>query len=256
MTEGGVDRDAVCARGIRRVSAPEHRRIPVEAAAVANHGRDREHSADAYLLLPEAHLLAVVTGIGTDPRGERAARRVVEAARAAAREEGPSPLQANLLSALDWTDLALRQDAHAKATFTGLVFANDLVHVAHVGRARAYRMRRGELTRLTLDHTFGAQCVRDRVMTPSQAAHSPVRGLLTRALGAADAQVDTVTFDVAQGDTFLLATTGLHAFVTDDTLAAILGTERDPERVAVRLAQAAIDGGSNLDVTALVAMVG
>jgi serine/threonine protein phosphatase PrpC len=68
--------------------------------------------------------------------------------------------------------------------------------------------------------------------------------------------VDTVTFDVAQGDTFLLATTGLHAFVTDDTLAAILGTERDPERVAVRLAQAAIDGGSNLDVTALVAMVG
>jgi protein phosphatase len=197
----------------------------------------------------------VVRGIGVDPRGERAARRVVEAARSAAQEAFAEPLRLNLLSALDWTSIALRQGARATATFTGLLFGEGIGHLQHIGNSRCYRMRRGELARLSVDHTIAGRWVRDRLMTTEQAARSPVGGLLNRALGAADAEVDTATFDVVPGDIFLLTTPGLHALVADDAIAAVLAREYDLERAAVQLAHAASAGGSHLDVTAILARV-
>jgi protein phosphatase len=223
---------------------------------VANRGRDHELAADAHILLPERRFLAVVRGIGPDPRAERSARRVVAAARSAAQEAFAEPLRLNLLSALDWTSMALRQRPWAVATFTGLLFVDEAVHLVHIGNSRCYRMRSRELARISADHTFAEQCVRERVMTPEQAARSPVGGLLTRALGAADAEVDATTLDARPGDTFLLATPGLHLFVADEAIAAILDGERDLERAAVRLAQAASAGGRHFDVTAILARVG
>lgn len=243
-------------RGTRPTHANAHEGSPLEVMAVANHGRDRELAADAHLLLPGRRFLAVVRGIGPDPRAERSARRVVEAARSAAQEAFAEPLRLNLLSALDWTSMALRQRPRAVATFTGLLLADGAAHLVHIGNGRCYRMRHGQLARLSVDHTFGAQCVRERIMTPEQAARSPVGGLLTRALGAADAEVDTATFDIGPGDTFLLATPGLHLFVADEAIAAILDGEKDLERAAVRLAQAASAGGSHLDMTTILARVG
>jgi serine/threonine protein phosphatase PrpC len=225
-------------------------RIIVEAAAVANRGRSRAFGADAYLMLPEARLLAVVGGIGADPLGERAARRVVDAVLGEARERSPRPM--DLLVALDWLDIALRQSSRA-ATYTGITLSERAVHLAHVGHGRCYRMRDGELQRLSEDHTFAAQCLRDGVMTVEQAARSPVRALLTRALGAADAKVDVADFDALPGDLYVLLSHGLHTFVSDEAITAILAGEDDLERAAVRLAFSAQAGGSHFDVTAIVA---
>jgi serine/threonine protein phosphatase PrpC len=236
---------------LRQPSAHGH--AHVDAAAVANHGPDRSFAADTLLLLPEMRLFGMATGLGKDPLAERAARRVIDAVRAAARS-GPPRLM-DLISTLDWAGLALRQTMRALATYTGLLFGEDTVSLAHVGHGRCYRMRGGTLTRLSTDHTFAAQCVRDRLMTAGQAARSPVRGLLVRALGAADAEVDAATFMVAPGDVYVLASQGLHAFANDEAIGAILDGERDMERAAVRLALAAANGGSPLDVTAIVARV-
>lgn len=224
-------------------------RVTLTAAAVSNRGRDRTFSADACVMLPEVQVLVIVGGVGKDPHAERAARRVVDVVRAEAAHGTPSP--SDLVSALDWTGLALRQYARGLAIYTGLVFTGRVVHLAHIGHGRCYRMRCGELQRLSEDHTFAGQCMRDGIMTATQAARSPVRSVLTRALGAADAQVDATAFDVAPGDTLALVSHGLHAFAADETIAAILDGEHDVERAAVRLALAA--GASPFDVTAIVA---
>lgn len=224
---------------------------PHIVAAVACRRHDGSLAADAHLHLP-GRLLAVATGMGEPLRAERAARQVIEAARCAALD---APTLPNLVAALDWGGVALRQRAHATATFTGLLFDRGSVSLAHIGSGRCYRMRVGALAQLSVDHTFGGLCVRDGAMTPAQVARSPVRNLLTRALGGADAEVDTATLDTAPGDTLLLATCGLHLFVSDETIAAVLGREDDLERAAVRLALAASDRGSPLDITAIVARV-
>lgn len=241
--------------GARPTHAGAHEGPLLEVMVVSSRGRDRDLAADAHIALPERRFLAVVRGIAPDPRAERSARRVVEAARSAAQEAFAEPLRLNLLSALDWTSIALRQRRQAVATFTGLLFVEGSTHLVHIGNGRCYRMRRGELARISADHTFAAQCVRDRVMTPAQAARSPVGGLLTRALGAADAEVDTTTVDVARGDIFLLVTPGLHGFVADDAIAAALAGEQNLERAVVRIALAAAGGGSPFDLTAIAARV-
>jgi protein phosphatase len=224
-------------------------RVTIVAAAVSNRGRDRSFYADAYVMLPEVQVLAIVGGVGKDPHAERAARRLVNVVRAEAAQVTPSPM--DLVSALDWAGLALRQDARGLAIYTGIVFSKHVAHLAHIGHGRCYRMRGSDLQRLSVDHTFAEQCLRDRIMTATQAARSPVRSLLIRALGAADAQVDATAFEVDPGDTFALVSHGLHAFAADETIAAILEGEHDVERAAVRLALAA--GASPFDVTAIVA---
>jgi serine/threonine protein phosphatase PrpC/DNA invertase Pin-like site-specific DNA recombinase len=239
---GGRDNvTAVVLRWTGAVTSRPRLREParIEAAAVANHGRDRSFAADTSLLLPEAGLLGVATGIGKDPLAERAARKVVSTVRAAA--EAGAPCLTELVSTLDWTSLALRQDMRAMSTYTGLLFADGAVSLTHVGHARCYQVRGGKLERLSADHTFAVRCLRDRLMTREQAERSPVRSLLVRALGAADTEVDVATFPVSSGDMFVLVSHGLHAFADDDVIGATLDGEEDVERAAVRLALAATE---------------
>lgn len=247
MAEKDLGSDAPCESGVRRVSVAGRRAV-IEAAAVCNHGGDRALSVDTYLMLPTIPFLAVVSGIGADPHAERAARKVVETMCAAMLDGLSAP--ESLVPALDLCARLLQQRARATVTLAGVIFAEEAARVVHIGHARCYRLRGGALARLTVDHTFGAQCVREHLMTPEQAARSPHRHMLTRALGAADAEVESATFGVVAGDLFLLATHGLHGFLSDTAIEAILRADDDPERAAVRLALAA---GSSLDVTAVVA---
>jgi protein phosphatase len=159
----------------------------------------------------------------------------------------------SLVPALDLCARLLQQRARATVTLAGVIFAEEAARVVHIGHARCYRLGGGALARLTVDHTFGAQCVREQLMTPEQAARSPHRRLLTRALGAADSEVESATFEIAAGDILVLATQGLYGFVADSAIEAILRADDDPERAAVRLALAAADAGSPFDVTAVVA---
>lgn len=152
---------------------------PHVVAAIASRRQDGSLAADAHLHMP-GRLLAVATGMGEPLRAERAARQVIEAVRCAAHD---APTLPNLVAALDWSGVALRQSSHATATFTGLLLDRGSAGLAHIGNGRCYRMRVGALVQLSVDHTFGGLCVRDGAMTPAQAALSPVRNLLTRAIG-------------------------------------------------------------------------
>jgi serine/threonine protein phosphatase PrpC len=142
----------------------------------------------------------------------------------------------------DWIHAQSRHDpklAGMGCTFTALVLRGRLAHLLHVGDTRAYRLSGKRLTCLTTDHA------RER-----GAGRSPV---LYRALGIeAEVRLDYATQPVALHDRFLLCSDGVHAFLTDDTIADILSDRSAPGDTARAMVTAALQSGSTDNCTALV----
>jgi len=99
--------------------------------------------------------------------------------------------------------------------------------LAHVGDSRCYRLRRhGDdttLTLLTCDHSLVEEQVRAGLLSRLQAETSPVRNVITRAVGSVDAvEPEIAAHPLQPGDLYLLASDGLTRELDDDTIARIL----------------------------------
>ena len=150
---------------------------------------------------------------------------------------------ANIANALNgWINSQGRHDpelAGMGCTFTALVLRGRVAHLLHVGDTRAYRLSGNRLTCLTTDHA--------REKGPGQA---PV---LYRALGIeAEVRLDYATQPVALHDRFLLCSDGVHAFLSDESIADILRERSAPEDTARASVTAALQSGSTDNCTALV----
>jgi protein phosphatase len=94
------------------------------------------------------------------------------------------------------------------------------------------------------------------MMTREEAATSPLRGMLARAVGSDEhLDVDTRLVAVETGDTFLLSSDGLHDVLADDAIAGVLLREPDLTRAAARLVELANEGGGPDNVTVVLARV-
>jgi protein phosphatase len=96
--------------------------------------------------------------------------------------------------------------------------------LAHVGDSRCYRLRRGRLEQLTEDHSLVEEQMRAGQITAAQAAVSPMRNLITRAIGSqATVETEIHSHHPQPGDLYLLASDGLTHEISDEEIAEVLG---------------------------------
>ena len=82
-----------------------------------------------------------------------------------------------------------------------LVVEQSTVWVLNVGDSRCYRLRDGKLEQLTLDHSLVEEQVRLGRMTKHEALRSPLRNVITRAVGTQNAVTpDCFQFEAQPGD--------------------------------------------------------
>lgn len=241
---------------------------PADAFGLSHRGIVRPSNQDALLIAPELGLYAVADGMGGAAAGEVASRVAVEAVRAVFDDPDatcptgmdPQSLTTDLPLLVTGVERANAQvHAMAKAdssktgmgtTFTGLLMLEGRAAIAHVGDSRAYRLRDRGLELLTYDHTLVDEWVRAGTMTREDAERSPIRHILSRAIGThATVEVDSRFVAVEPGDTFLLCSDGLHGVVGDDDILATLLSAGDLTRAAAQLIEAALDAGAPDNVT-------
>lgn len=140
---------------------------------------------------------------------------------------------------------------HMGSTVAVLRFAGGNAVIGHVGDSRVYRLRDRELVQLTIDHSLVAQMIAAG-MQPDAAF--PWRHVITRALGMPAADADVTTEPVRAGDTFLLCSDGLYEPLEPDEMAVLLGAP--PEAACRALVDAAYEGGSRDNISAIVVRVG
>lgn len=189
---------------------------------------------------------AIADGVGGQARGDLASRVAVEIALRAFRQSKPGTTLANVMrqvfSAAGHAVHHLAADASANGTATTLsvcILRHDQLVVGHIGDARVYLLHAGKLKQLTEDHNYAGVQLQMGLITPREAARSPMRHVLTRSLGR-EAQVtpDIRTATLAEGDRVILCTDGLHACVTAEQIASV-AAEHEPARACELLIELA-----------------
>jgi serine/threonine protein phosphatase PrpC len=128
--------------------------------------------------------------------------------------------------------------------------------VAHVGDSRAYRLRRGGFERLTDDHSWVLEEVRQGRLTLEEAAVHPRKSVLTRSIGVdRGIGVDIRETSFEPDDRFLICSDGLWGELSDEQMAAALAAE-PPESAARTLVELANQGGGPDNITVQIAVAG
>lgn len=110
--------------------------------------------------------------------------------------------------------------------------ANQLVYYVHVGDTRLYRLREGQLQKLTRDHSFVGIREDAGDMTEMEAMSHPHRNQILREVGSAAHRLDDEDFmdfgceELLPGDHLLLCSDGLTDMVTTRQITTILATKQ------------------------------
>jgi protein phosphatase len=207
-------------------------------------GRKRSTNEDAFYIDDELGLYVVADGMGGHAAGEVASREAVDTlygmvkrgvrglrelvdplsdadARAACRLM-ESAVQAATYFVFSIAEID-RDKSGMGTTLSGLLVLGDYVVTAQVGDSRIYRIQDGAVEQLTEDHTLIAWQLKQGLITPQEAARSPHRNVITRAVGNREyVQVDTKCVPLSPGVRFLLCSDGLHGYLRDSDIPAIV----------------------------------
>lgn len=135
-----------------------------------------------------------------------------------------------------------QQNVGMATTLTAMVMRGNRYTYAHVGDSRLYRLRDGELTRLTNDHVWD---------------HPELDNVLSRAIGLdASVAIDYGEGELRCNDIFMLCSDGVWNRLGDARIHDILTHHGSaPQEAATRLASIAEDIGSQDNCTAVVVCV-
>jgi serine/threonine protein phosphatase PrpC len=240
-------------------------------------GRTRKVNEDALLLAPDLGLVAVADGMGGFQRGDVASQLACNVVREhiaanqpvlALYRRAPNDGTRGAVKALVETALQRAcEEVHQAAiaitgsggrmgtTFDVVLVVGTTAFIGHVGDARIYLLRNGEIHQLTEDHSLVQQQIRDGILTREQARKARFKNVITRALGVfPHVLVDTLHFDLDAGDRLLMCSDGLYRYVGKRELAFTMQGDVD-EHTVTRLVDLANERGGRDNITAVLGMV-
>lgn len=232
------------------------------AAAVTDRGRKRPSNEDSYGLSQEHGVYIVCDGMGGAAAGEVASSLAVSEMmrRLTAPEENESAaMPAAAEEAVSAANRAIYTRAQRNArlsgmgtTLVGLVAQERRVWAINVGDSRCYRLRNRKLEQITVDHSLVDEQVRMGRMSHLEALRSPLRNVITRALGTQPSVTpDIVEHEAEPGDLFMLCSDGLTRELSDELIESLLSLDLGLEPLCARLVNAAKKAGGHDNITCL-----
>jgi protein phosphatase len=234
-------------------------------------GRKRQTNEDAFYLDDDLGLYVVADGMGGHAAGEVASREAVDTVYGMVKR-GVGKLRA-LVDPVDEKDTRaacrLMESAVQAATYfvfsiaeidrdktgmgttiSAMLVLGDYAITAQVGDSRIYLVRDGTVEQLTEDHTLIAWQLKQGLITPQEAARSPHRNVITRAVGNREyVQVDTRAVRVGPGVRILLCSDGLHGYLHDEDIPRV--TALGGDKAVQRFIDLANERGGKDNITAI-----
>ncbi|HEY3817089.1 MAG TPA: protein phosphatase 2C domain-containing protein [Polyangiaceae bacterium] len=250
-----------------------HALVPV-AAGGTDVGQ-RDHNEDHVLLRPELGLFVLADGAGGHNAGNvasaLASTTVANVFETSATTLGRRPeidefglwtMARRLATAVqranaEVIDVAKKTEKYQGmgTTLVALAFSpdGDIVHVAHVGDSRCYRLRGGLLEALTVDHSLVVDVLETHPDVDDVLLGMMPRHVVTRALGMEESvRVSSRSLRALAGDLYLLCSDGLSDALDDGAIEELLGESRSPEAHVKALLAAALRAGGQDNIAAVV----
>jgi protein phosphatase len=250
-----------------------HALLPVAAGATDIGQRD--HNEDHVLLRPELGLFLLADGAGGHNAGNVASAlattTVANVFETSATTLGDRPeidefglwtMARRLATAIQRANREVIDIAKKAAKYQGmgttvaaLAFSTegDIVHVAHVGDSRCYRLRGGLLEALTVDHSLVVDVLEVHPDIDDALLGRMPRHVVTRALGMEESvRVTMRTRRALAGDVYLLCSDGLTEALDDGRIEELLGEPRSPDQHVRALIGAALKAGAQDNIAVVV----
>lgn len=127
---------------------------------------------------------------------------------------------------------------------------NNKAFIGHVGDSRVYRIRRNFLRRLTTDHSYVQQLVKDGKITKEEADTHPKKNMLLKAVGCNSlVEPDVMCRGFLKDDIILMCSDGLTNMLKEDEIYKIL--LENPENPVAALINAANREGGTDNITVI-----
>lgn len=151
------------------------------------------------------------------------------------------------------------QDASTQGMGTTLIIAvlkNRRLYIGHVGDSRVYLVRNSTIEKVTWDHSYIEELVKNGSITRDEAVNHPKKNLITRAVGyESDLQVDTYELDIKENDVVLLCTDGLSNMLLEEEILSIVEKIDDPQTACDTLIENANNMGGEDNITVIMGKI-
>lgn len=231
----------------------------LHAVARTDAGLVRENNEDS--AYAGRRFAAVADGVGGSPSGEVASRIVIDTL--APLDQDPTRHGSEvLLEVLAAANRRIRAAIDADpaidgmgTTLTAVLLGPEHATLLHVGDSRAYLLRDGRLSQLTVDDTLVQAMVERGLLAPEEVRSHPHRSIITQAVQGREFTPTLLALVPVLGDRLLLCSDGLSDIVTEDAIAEVLAGQPDVAGCADRLIKLALAAGGPDNVTVVVADV-
>jgi PPM family protein phosphatase len=230
------------------------------AAALTDRGRKRPSNEDAFGYSIEHGVYVVCDGMGGAAAGEVASTLAVsEVMRLLTHRPGPNPFPTDAEQAVAAANQAIfsRSQRNQKLSGMGTTLVSLLVDernawMLNVGDSRGYRLRNARLEQITLDHSLVEEQMRLGQMSRQEALRSPLKNVITRALGTQSCvTADVFELETEPGDLFLLCSDGLTRELSNSLIESLLRLDLPLAGLCSRLVDAANQAGGQDNITCL-----
>jgi serine/threonine protein phosphatase PrpC len=234
--------------------------VRYQAAAVSDRGRKRPSNEDAFGYSVEHGVFLVCDGMGGAAAGEIASSLAVdEVMRILTVRSANEPVDSVIHQAVATANEAIysRSENNPRlngmgTTLVSVVVDEGRVRIVNIGDSRCYRLRGKHLEQISEDHSLVDEQVRLGRMTAAEALRSPLRNVITRALGTqSKVTPDLFDLEVKPGDIFLLCSDGLTRELSDGKIEELLCAGGDLQQMCASLVEAANSAGGGDNITSL-----
>ena len=239
--------------------------------AQTDRGRVQENNEDSVAFDAATHLGVLADGMGGYNAGEIASSMATALIKSelakclseAAQQVNVGQVRRAIEICVDNTNRSIFNASNANPQYSGMgttlvlgIFQGAKLMLGHIGDSRCYRLRGNELLQITRDHSLLQEQMDAGWLTPEQAAASPNKNLVTRALGVEEGvMLELHEHRVEAGDLYLMCSDGLSDMVEDAAIARILQNEPSLAQMAAALVALANKNGGRDNITVLLTQV-
>jgi PPM family protein phosphatase len=218
--------------------------------------------AEENIIREKGYLLIVADGMGGHQAGELASKMAVDIiGQEYFKRSNKGNIEKLLYKAFSYANKQIYEASLTNpaargmgTTCTAIVILGDHLFFAHAGDSRAYLYKNNSITRLTEDHTYVRDLVKNGDLTEAEAETHPERNILSNAMGTKpDMRIDTgkYPFSFEQTDRILVCSDGLYDYLNDNEIAEILNNSGLEDAAGVFIAEAKRRGGKDNITVAL-----
>lgn len=128
---------------------------------------------------------------------------------------------------------------------------NNRAYIGHIGDSRIYRIRKEFIRRITTDHSYVEQLVKEGTITRKEAKIHPKKNILTKALGCSPyVEPDIMVKNFLEEDILVITSDGLTNMVDNNEIYNII--KYDINTAATKLINRANEQGGVDNITVII----